>query len=80
MLVCCRKDILKAGSKYYRDGGQQRQKERNQITEGKKKKRGCFLLASLEGINFISAAGHEQTTNELESALYPLKGMNFLNC
>lgn len=55
--------------------------ERNQITEGgKKKKRGCFLLASLEGINFISAAGHEQTTNELESALYPLKGMNFLNC
>lgn len=54
-------------------------RKRNQITEGKKK-RGCFLLASLEGINFISAAGHEQTTNELESALYPLKGMNFLNC
>lgn len=61
------------------EGNQDR--KRNQITEGeKKKKRGCFLLASLEGINFISAAGHEQTTNELESALYPLKGMNFLNC
>jgi len=79
MRMCCRKIILKAGRRYYRDGGQQRQRERNQITEGKKK-RGCFLLASLEGINFISAAGHEQTTNELESALYPLKGMNFLNC
>lgn len=59
------------------EGNQDR--KRNQITEGKKKM-GCFLLASLEGINFISAAGHEQTTNELESALYPLKGMNFLNC
>lgn len=60
------------------EGNQDR--KRNQITEGEKKKRECFLLASLEGINFISAAGHEQTTNELESALYPLKGMNFLNC
>lgn len=60
------------------EGNKDREKSNN--WRGKKKKRGCFLLASLEGINFISAAGHEQTTNELESALYPLKGMNFLNC
>lgn len=46
MLVCCRKIILKAGSKYYRDGGQQRQKERNQITEGKKKEGMLFISKS----------------------------------
>lgn len=63
--------------------GKTRQKDTNQIT-GIKKERGgdakSILLASLGRINLINASGHEQGTGELESALCPLKGLNFLNC
>lgn len=51
--VCCRKMILKAGSRYYRDGGQQRQKERNQITEGKKRGDAFYQQVSGELISSV---------------------------